>query len=88
MRQTRHVSCLSTVRSQVFALRLSLCEYACFETVLACITTLLTNCGPFKYVLGNRDHGVTDCSVSKSLRLTVKLPHLCLHTVTNDICSC
>ena len=41
------VSCLSSMRPQVFAFRLSLCEYACFETVLACITTLLTNCVPF-----------------------------------------
>ena len=64
----------------------------CFETVLACITALLTNCGPF-----NRrssackvrvDHGVKDGRVSKSSRLTLKLWHLALHTVTADICSC
>ena len=64
----------------------------CFGTVLTCINALLTNCGPF-----NRrssackvrvDHGLKDGRASKSSRLTLKLQHLALHTVTAAICSC
>ena len=42
----------------------------CFETVLACITALLTNCGPFNRRSSTcklkGDHGVNDSRVSKS----------------------
>ena len=84
---------LSTSLASTTLCNSSLCvSMLCLETVLACIVALLINYGPF-----NRrpstckvrvDHGGKDFRVSKSSRLTVKLPHLALHTVTPDICSC
>ena len=64
----------------------------CFAAVLACITALLTNCGLFSRRPSTCrvrvDHGLKDGRASKSSRLTLKLQHLALHTVTAAICSC
>ena len=47
MRWTRLLSCLGPIRPTNLC-NSSLCvSMLCFETVLACITALITNCGPF-----------------------------------------